>query len=942
MSQSGRNQPPSNPGQNPADPAVAGVNWRETFNISRWAITYPKITIGFWLAVVVAGCLAFSTLKFALFPDITFPVVIVQASAPLNSVLDTEAQLTGPIETQVKGIQGLEGVRSTIYAGQTTVSMAFSVGTNLDTAQRQVEAKVQPLSPKGGSIQVIPLNLNESAVVSYVLQGQSQSLEALTRIAKEKVVGPIGNIPGVLKVNLLGAPATESPKPGEPPSLSAVRLNGQEGLALQVIKRGNANTLEVVKQVEAQVETLKTQLGGATLTLAATQATYIHEATQATIESLGIAIVLAGLVIFPFLNNWRATVISALAIPTALCGTFIVMAAFGFNLETITLLALALVVGIIVDDAIVDVENIARHLEDGTPPRQAALVATTEIGLTVTAATLTIVAVFLPVGLMGGTVGQFFKPFGVTVSAAVLVSLLVARTLSPLLAVHWLRPQSETATPPIMAAMTAQYTRLLAWSLSHRAAVAGLALLSLVTSIGLVPLVPKGFIPKLDRGEFNLIYQVPFAGVDQAAAETLAQAAAQTLAQSAAQADPDLTPEQIQQKIQPQVQQQVQQQLQQQVQRQTLQNSRTVAGQLEAAARQVPAVETLFTTIGSRPGQPNMGKLYVRLKADRQGQTTAQVQAQLRQQLPQGVTAQVEDIPFVETGGESTLQIALQGDDLAALGKAAQSIQTDAAKVAGMIDVTASNPARALASSDSERSPITEPITLERFNGKRVAYVRANLAPTANLGQATDQLVAIAQRHLSPGLTLALGGDSAQASEVFGSFGVTLGLSVLCIVAVLLLLFRSWLDPLVIVAALPLSLLGAILMILITGSDFGMISVIGIIFLLGLTNKNAILIVDYINQLRQAGKTRNEAILIAAPIRLRPILMTTAATLLGMLPLALKLGEGSELRAPMAITIMGGLITSTLLSLVVIPVVYSGLDDLRSGLQRRRPDKTSR
>jgi multidrug efflux pump subunit AcrB len=933
MSQPGRNL--SSPDPNSGSPAAhgAGKDLREKFNISRWAIAYPKVTIGFWLAVVVAGCLAFSTLKFALFPDITFPVVIIQASAPLTSiqggVLDTEAQLTRPIEQKVQGLKGLEGMRSTIYAGQTTVSLAFSVGTQLDAVQTQVTDLVKPLdNQKGSRIQVIPLNLNESAVVSYVLQGDNQSLEALTRIAKDKVVGPLGNLPGVLKVNLLGAPATEIPKPGEPPSLSAVRLNGQDGLALQVIKRGSANTLEVVKQVEAQVATLKPQLGGATLTLAATQATYIHEATQATIESLGIAIVLAGLVIFPFLNNWRATVISALAIPTALCGTFIVMAAFGFNLETITLLALALVVGIIVDDAIVDVENIARHLEDGTPPRQAALIATTEIGLTVTAATLTIVAVFLPVGLMGGTVGQFFKPFGVTVSAAVLVSLLVARTLSPLLAVQWLRPQPETAHSPIMSRLTAQYTRLLRWSLSHRGWVAGLALVSFITSIGLVPLVPKGFIPKLDRGEFDLIYKVPFAVPDRASTETLAQ----TLAQTVAQADPNLTPEQIQQQIQPQVQQQIQQQVQQQ----TLQNSRTVATQLEAAARKVPAVETVFTTIGARPGQPNAGKLYVKLKADRQQQTTAQIQAQLRQQLPPlpGVIAQVEDIPFVETGGESTLQIALQGDDLAALGTAAQSIQADAAKVPGIIDVTASNPARVIAAPNSAQ--LTEPVTLERLDGKRVAYVRANLAPTANLGQATDQIVSIAKQHLTPGITLALGGDSAQASQVFGSFGLTLGLSVLCIVAVLLVLFRSWLDPLVIVAALPLSLLGAVLMILITGSDFGMISVIGIIFLLGLTNKNAILIVDYINQLRQAGKSRTEAILIAAPIRLRPILMTTAATLLGMLPLALKLGEGSELRAPMAITIMGGLITSTLLSLVVIPVVYSGLDDLRSAISPRR------
>ena len=205
----------------------------------------------------------------------------------------------------------------------------------------------------------------------------------------------------------------------------------------------------------------------------------------------------------------------------------------------------------------------------------------------------------------------------------------------------------------------------------------------------------------------------------------------------------------------------------------------------------------------------------------------------------------------------------------------------------------------------------------------------ANLGQNATLGNTTDRMIAEAKAVLPSGITLDLGGDSARIGEILGSFGTTLGLSILCIFVVLVFLFKSWLDPLVIIFSLPLSIVGAMLGLLITESDFGMISLIGIIFLMGLINKNAILIVDYINQLRKSGLNRTEAILEAAPIRLRPILMTTAATILGMLPLALGLGAGAELRAPMAVAIIGGLITSTLLSLIVVPVVYALLDDLR-------------
>ncbi|WP_218079301.1 efflux RND transporter permease subunit [Anthocerotibacter panamensis] len=838
------------------------VSFRERFNISRLAIQYPWLTLGFWLAVCALGVVGFNTLKYNLFPDITFPVVVVNIQAPFKTSLDTEKLLTRPLEERLKSLKGVTKVRSSTYPGQATVSLAFDVGTDLEAASNAVEAQVKALAVQHA--QIIPLNLNESAAVSYALQSSKQDLTALAKQARTEMLPAIAQLPGVLKVTLLGEPAT----PSLTAPAAAVRFNGRGVLAFQVVKRGDANTLEVVSRVEKEVERLRTKFPEVRLDLAATQATYIREATTATIEALALAIALSILVIYPFLWNWQATVISALAIPTSLLGTFIVMAVYGFNLETITLLALALVIGIIVDDAIVDVENIARHLEEGEPPLQAAISATNEIGLTVTATTLTIVAVFLPVGLMGGVLGQFFRPFGITISAAVITSLLVARTLSPLLAVHWLKPAPARLESGAWNNFVARYRALLAWALMHRGTVLGLALLSFGGGLGLIPLISKGFIPHLDRGEFNVVYQAP-----------------------------------------PTV---------------SLEQSLTLARELEAVVRRAPEVESVFTTVGSRQGQPNRGLLYVKLRHDRTLTTSAQ-QNQLRAQLPKfpGVLTSVEDIQFVDNGGEKPLQFALLGEDLTTLDKATRDLKAQVQKLPGFVDVTATG--------DNGLGGIE----IEHLNGKRVAYISANLGSGLTLGAATDRVVAEAKTLLPPTVKLDLGGDSERAADTFSGFGVTLGLAVLCVLAVLLLLFRSWVDPLVIILSLPLSIVGAMLAQFVTRSDFGMISVIGIIFLLGLVNKNAILLVDYINQLRASGLSRSEAILRAGPVRLRPILMTTAATVLGMLPIALGLGAGAELRAPMAIVIIGGLLASTLLSLIVVPVAYALFDEVRVSIAKR-------
>ena len=646
-----------------------------------------------------------------------------------------------------------------------------------------------------------------------------------------------------------------------------------------MVKAGNANALDVAEASDDAVAALTPSLGPATIVRASTQATFIREAARATQEALGLAVLLAILVILPFLWDWRATAISALAIPTSLLGTALVMRILHFNLETITLLALALVVGVIVDDAIVAVENIVRHLEEGEAPRDAALRANKEIGRTLVATTLTIVAVFLPIGLMGGTLGRFFKPFGLTASAAVLFSLLAARTLSPTLAAAWLR-RRPASTEHGDVQRYPRYRAALDWALDHRLAVVALAVLAFAGGIALIPFIPKGFIPHLDRGEFHVTFQTP---IGTPVSDTL-----------------------------------------------------HVAEQLESAIRRDPDVAGISTTIGARGGQSNQGLLDVTLKADRKSKTI-DVESHVRGLLPDldGVQASVADVPFVGSDTTKALQFAAVGSDLTALRSAGRNFEHVLEKTPGFVDVGASGL--------SDGTPFS---AIEHVGGRRAVQIESDLVPTLLLGDATDKVATLAKTILPPGITLSFAGSSADVVNTFRNFALSLGLSIVAIVVVLVLLFRSWLDPLVISVSLPLSIVGALFALWVTRSEFGLISLMGVIFLLGLVNKNAILLVDSINRLRGEGLECREAIRAAGSQRLRPILMTTGATILGMLPIALGFGAGAELRAPMAISIIGGLITSTLLSLIVVPVAYTLAEDLsgrrRKGAPQPKPGQARR
>ena len=336
--------------------------------------------------------------------------------------------------------------------------------------------------------------------------------------------------------------------------------------------------------------------------------------------------------------------------------------------------------------------------------------------------------------------------------------------------------------------------------------------------------------------------------------------------------------------------------------------------------RQVPEVVDIYTTIGDQWGQSNQGKLIVRISKNRTQKTSA-IQEEIRGKLSKlsGITYSVEDIPFVDTGKASPIQIKLEGNNLIELDKTAENIQKLISSIPGIVDVsTASNNVQ------------IDHMVIEHIDGNRVRIVQANLASNLSSEEAISLIKIKTNQNIPKSINLDFGGDSTRIKEIMSSFAFTMLLGIVSIVLVLLLLFKNVTDPLIIIISLPLSLVGAMLAILITKQEFGVISVIGILFLMGLTNKNAIIMVDYINQLRISGLATRQAILQGATVRLRPILMTTGATILGMLPVAIGVGAGSELRAPMAIAIMGGLLTSSILSLFVIPVAYSIINDLKT------------
>ena len=764
---------------------------------------------------------------------------------------------------------------------------------------------------------------------------------------------------------------------------SLALFNGQRMIALDVVKNQGENTIEVVDGLKKAAESLKKELPpGMTVDVVRDNSRPIRVAVANVQRTLVEGALLTVGIVFLFLNSWRSTVITGLTLPIALVGTFFFMDLFGFSLNMVTLMALSLCVGLLIDDAIVVRENIVRHVQMGKSPHQASMDGTNEIGLAVLATTLSIVAVFLPIGFMGGIIGKFFHEFGITIVAAVLISMFVSFTLDPMLSSVWHDPAIDRQGQPFVPKslydhtlgrvthwfdraqhrMGERYVAVLGWSLRHKLATLALGLSTLVGSLALVPFMGTEFVPKADFSETSVNFYTPVGS--------------------------------------------------------SVEVTEARARQVDAILRELPEVRYTVTTINTGQAQGRIyASVYVRLvdRKDRQ-RNVDQMSAPLRERLASVPGITVTHVGLLDgVSGSKPVSLSIQGSDLKELQRLTDALTARMRQIPGLIDLDTSMKAnkpivavevRRDAAADAGLSVGAITSTLRtlvagetvgqwRSGADQTHDIKVRVAPQhrdnvedlarlgLSVGTAADgspRVVRLSQvadlrpglganqinrrdlnreveitantagrslgevsadirkllddTALPPGYGVRFGGSTKDMQESFTYAVSALAMAVIFIYMILASQFRSYLQPVALMASLPLTLIGVVGALVMWRSTLNMFSIIGVIMLMGLVTKNAILLVDFANRARDEGMERGAALLEAARVRLRPILMTTLAMIFGMVPLAFALTEGSEQRAPMGQAVIGGVITSSLLTLVVVPVIYVYLDDLGAWARR--------
>ncbi|HEX2203204.1 MAG TPA: efflux RND transporter permease subunit [Longimicrobium sp.] len=803
---------------------------------------------------------------------------------------------------------------------------------------------------------------------------------------------------------------------------SQALYNGQPAVGIDLVKAQNASTTAVAEAVLERVEVIQERLpAGATLEVVRNSGERVENSVENVQEALLEGAILTVLVVFLFLNSWRSTVITGLALPVSVLASFVAVWAFGFTLNTMSLLGLSLAIGILIDDAIVVRENIVRHVEMGKDHYTAAREGTDEIGLAVAATTFSIVCVFVPIAFMGGLAEQWFAPFALTIACSVLVSLFVSFSLDPMLSAYWPDPHREEHEKGFITRTLDRFNRwfdrrandyrhVVAWALDHRLA---MVLIAAGSFIGALVVPAKGILAFLavmavvTAGVLVLTF-VPFGrgargGTAQAGVAVLTLVGifmAIAVAPTAMKLGGEFFPRDDQSEFEVEIDTPP---------GSSLEYTRLKSEEVAAIARRLPEVRYTYTTIGGRGGSVDEGRVFVRLvpKADRErGQD--EVAAALREEAARigGATAALATGNF---GGTKQIMIQLQGPDITVLNRLAEQVEAEVRQVPGAVDVglstkgqkpeltvdlnrglagslgvTAGQVAQALRpafagvdagdwvdpsgetrdvyvrfapearqrTGDLERVPLVLPgpggetVTIPLG---QVATVRRELGPAqinhldrervinveANTeGRPLSEVVGEIQTRIEgvrmpSGYQLSFGGETEDQTEVFGRIIFALLVAVMLMYLILVVQFGSFLDPLAILLSLPLSLVGVVLALWLAGSTLNLMSMIGIIMLMGIVAKNAILLIDFAKWSKESGLSTRDALIEAGAIRLRPILMTTFALIAGMLPVALGRGEGAQFRAPMGIAIIGGVVTSTFLTLLVIPTVWEILDDFR-------------
>ncbi|MBK8892041.1 MAG: efflux RND transporter permease subunit [Dechloromonas sp.] len=744
---------------------------------------------------------------------------------------------------------------------------------------------------------------------------------------------------------------------------SAALLNGKPVVGFEIVRSRGAGEVDVADGVRARLEKIKGDHPDITITEAFNFVDPVLENFEGSMWLLIEGAILAVIVVWLFLRDWRATLVSATALPLSIIPAFAVTYLMGFTLNVVTLLSLSLVVGILVDDAIVEIENIMRHLRMGKTPYQAAMEAADEIGLAVIATTFTLIAVFLPTAFMGGVPGKFFVQFGWTAAIAVFFSLVVARMLTPMMAAYILKPpQGEHHEAPWMTA----YLRWAAWCLNHRLATTTAAAIFFFGSFALVPLLAKGFLPPDDLSQTQVYLSLP-PGSTLEETRSVAEDARRIVEKNshvrmvytaigggAAGSDPFATTSAAE------------------VRKATLTINMTPRGERggvrkQAVERQLREALAVLPGVQVKVGFGGSAEKYILVLASENGDLLSEharvVERELRT-IP-GIGAvtttaslvrpelvvlpdfpRMADLGVTSASIADTLRIATAGDydqNIAKLNLSQRQIpivvklppaaRQDLSLLERLTVPGKNGPV--MIGNVATLALAGGPAEINRYDRLRNINFEIELNQQP-LGEVEERVLALPSlAKLPPGILQTTVGDAEAMADLFNSFGIAILTGVLCIYVVLVLLFRDFMQPVTILAALVLSVPGAFLALFVTGTAVSMPSMIGLIMLMGIATKNSILLIDYVILARRDhGLDRWHALLDACRKRARPIIMTTVAMGAGMLPIAVGLGADPSFRAPMAIVVIGGLITSTFLSLLVIPVAFTFVDDAIGWLKR--------
>ena len=887
--------------------------------------------------------------------------------------------------------------------GQLPIDQLYSLATDIVQPRLQAVPGVADVSVSGGLQREVRVRVDYTKLEAYGISPTAIS----NAISRENINSPGGTLQqGRVQLNirsiglfqsadelgdLLVANTTNGPvylrdvatvTEGFKERTSFQRLNGTESVGLSITKTSEANSLKVADDVKAAIDRISATLPqGAQVVISNDTSRFTRNALAAIERSLVLAIFLCGTVLLLFLHAWRNTLILMLAIPTSLVSTFLVMFIMGISLNTISMMALALTIGILVDDSIVVLENIHRHLGLGEKPMVAALNGRSEIGLAAIAITMTDVVVYLPVAFMSGMVGRMFKEYGLTIATATLFSLFVSFTLTPMLASRWMKATEGKSLRwnPLgwfpdwwdrgYDRFANGYRNVLSFALRHRPLVLIVALVAFLGAMSFIPLKLLGveYAPPEDDNQMQVSLSLPVGT--------------------------------------------------------SLASANQAAAQMEAMLADIPEVQNIFTTVGGGGGMMGGGgrgaNFSVQLVEKSQRQRSVwDISNQIRRfaaNIPDATVRVMVQSPMGFGGGGGGLRVDVLGDDFDTLKGLTDQVDQIARGVPGIVDIRnpdvegepelraimerrkmaelgvtgqqVSSTLRTLLSgtvvgqlrpdnrdqmditlvaSDSDRldlarlesMPIvgtgtggasvsssvvrlgqvvqlvqaTGPRSISRSNRQRVLSLNATVDGRSLGDVAADLREALKQVPLPTGYSITVGGQVRQMDAAIAALTSALTLSVILIYMLQVALFESWVYPLSIMLSLPVSLIGAFGGLYLTGNTLNIFSMIGMIMLMGLVSKNAILLVDFTNTLRSRGLARTEALLQAGRTRLRPILMTTLTMVFAMIPLALKMESGAESRAPMAVVVIGGVISSTLLTLVLVPTMYTYLDDLQQFL----------